>query len=650
MITQKTIQEVINIAKVEEVVGDFVNLRRRGVNMIGNCPFHDEKTPSFTVSPAKNIYKCFGCGKGGDPVRFVMDHEKLSFPEAIRYLASRYRIEVEETEDTQEQKEQKLVTDSLYIVNDFARDHYVNNLFNRSEGKNIGLSYFKERGFLEATIRKFELGYALDEKDDLTRMAISKKYNVEHLHTLGLTTKSDADFFRSRVMFTIHNVSGKVVAFAGRTLSSDKKIPKYINSPESEIYNKRAVLYGLYFAREAIRKADECILVEGYTDVISLHQGQIENVVASSGTSLTKDQVSLIRRYTPNIKIIYDGDPAGIKAALRGLDLVLESGMNVRLVLLPDGHDPDSFLALKGTDGFRKYLAENEEDFVFFKTRVLMEEAGKDPIKKSIVIRDIVASIAKIHDTFARTLYIRQCSDMLQISENIFVNEVNKVIRAEIKKLKEENHPQEHHEPPAAEEEWLKTRPSLSEAGPPSFALNDAWQERSVCSILINFGDKIIDEAQNVSLAAWTFENTKEILNYFDVDLYKKIITLSGEALEQGLVPDHKWYLNTEDTEVSDFAINVLTTPYVYANWERKDMFLQTQKLPEENFVRDAESAMLRLQLRKSNKIITELQAWFLDKENIDEFSEDYLVNLKVLQVLLERRNELAEKLGTVTL
>ncbi|MBK8669789.1 MAG: DNA primase [Saprospiraceae bacterium] len=352
MITQKTVQEVMNIARVEDVIGDFINLKRRGVNMIGNCPFHDEKTPSFTVSPSKNIYKCFGCGKGGDSVRFIMDHEHLSFPEAVRFLAARYRIEIEETENTAQEIEQKQVTDSLYIVNDFARDYFTDVLFNRSEGRNIGLSYFKERGYRESTIKKFQLGYATEERDEFTKKAIDKKFNIEHLRTLGLTSKSDLDFFRSRVMFTIHNVSGKVVAFAGRTLSSDKKQPKYINSPESEIYNKRAVLYGLFFAKEAIRKADECILVEGYTDVITLHQGQIENVVASSGTSLTREQIRLIKRYTPNIKIIYDGDPAGIKAALRGLDLVLESDMNVKLVLLPDGQDPDSFLAAQGTEAF----------------------------------------------------------------------------------------------------------------------------------------------------------------------------------------------------------------------------------------------------------------------------------------------------------
>lgn len=649
MITQKSIQEVINIARVEEVVGDFVNLRRRGVNMIGNCPFHDEKTPSFTVSPSKNIYKCFGCGKGGDPVRFIMDHEKLSFPEAIKFLASKYRIEVEETEDTEAQKEQKLVTDSLYIVNEFARDYYVNNLFNRTEGKNIGLSYFKERGFREVTVRKFQLGYALEDRDDLTSSAISKKYNIEHLRTLGLTTRNDVDFFRSRVMFTIHNVSGKVVAFAGRTLSSDKKQPKYINSPESEIYNKRAVLYGMYFARDAVRKEDECILVEGYTDVISLHQGQIENVVASSGTSLTREQVNLIKRYTSNIKIIYDGDPAGIKAALRGLDIVLESGMNVKLVLLPDGHDPDSFLTEKGTDEFRNFLNTHVEDFVFFKTRVLMEEAGHDPIRKSVVIRDVVSSIAKIQDTFARTLYIRQCSVMLQIAEEILVSEVNKVIKAELRKKREEQRGGEQVPEMSREEEWLTPKPVLSQE-PPEFVQNDAWQERSVCSVLINYGHKMMEGDENLSTAAYIIENVREILQYFDSDLCRRILEAVGHELAAGHTPGHNWYLGHEDEEIRTFAVNALSTPYVYADWERKETFLQTQKMPDDNFVRDAENAIFRLQLRKSNRIISELQNWLRENMAADNTGEEYVVNLKVLQVLTERRNELASKLGTVTL
>lgn len=639
----------MNTARVDEVIGDFINLRRRGVNMIGNCPFHDEKTPSFTVSPSKNIYKCFGCGKGGDSVRFIMDHESLSFPEAIKFLAARYKIEIEETENTAQEIEHKQVTDSLYIVNDFARDYFTDVLFNRTEGKTIGLSYFKERGFREATIKKFQLGYATDDRDEFTKKAIDKKFNIEHLRTLGLTSKSDLDFFRSRVMFTIHNVSGKVVAFAGRTLSSDKKQPKYINSPESDIYNKRAVLYGLYFAKEAIRKADECILVEGYTDVITLHQGNIENVVASSGTSLTKEQIRLIKRYTPNIKIIYDGDAAGIKAALRGLDLILESDMNVKLVLLPDGQDPDSYLAAMGTEAFNTYLKDNEEDFIFFKTRVLLDETGNDPIKKTIVIRDIVGSIAKIPDTFKRTLYIRQCSTMLDLSEAILNTEVNKVIKSELKNRKAESSPDSSFSGTVNENDWLTPKPKLSEDAP-SLVNNDAWQERAVCSIMINYGHNIFDEVSKITVSKYILESVSDILSYFDIPLYRKIIDEVELKSKEGATLDHTWFISHKDEEIRAFAVNALASPYVYASWDKKEMFLQTQKMPDENYVRDVNNALLRLQLRKSKRAIKEMEAYLNHASPEEKETGDYIINLKVYQVLINQRNELAERLGTVTL
>lgn len=651
MITQKTIQDVMNIARVEEVIGDFINLRRRGVNMIGNCPFHDEKTPSFTVSPSKNIYKCFGCGKGGDSVRFIMDHEKISFPESIRFLANRYNITIEETVSTTENIEQKLITDSLYIVNEFARDHFTDTLFNRSEGRNIGLSYFKERGYRESTIKKFELGYATEERDEFTKKAIDKKFNIEHLRALGLTSKSDLDFFRARVMFTIHNVSGKVIAFAGRTLSSDKKQPKYINSPESEIYNKRAVLYGLYFAKDAIRKEDECILVEGYTDVITLHQGKIENVVASSGTSLTKEQISLIKRHTKNIKIIYDGDAAGIKAALRGLDLVLESDMNVKLVLLPDGQDPDSFLAAQGTEAFSAYLKENEEDFLFFKTRILLEETGNDPIKKSLVIRDIVSSIAKVQETFKRTLYVRQCAGMLDLSEDILNSEVNKVLKEDFKRKKQEGDRQSgFQQPPSVidEEAWLNPKPILN-VDQPELVRNDAHQERAVCAILINYGDKPYDE-QGLLLAQFMVDTLESLMDEFDIALYKKIITETKNHLEKQIGISGGYYTAHPDEDVRKFAVDAMSSPYTYADWAKKEITLQTQKMPDENYVRDAINAIKRLQLRKSKRVIKQVQT-YLEKATTEEReSEEYMINLKVLQVLLKERNELAAELGTVTL
>ncbi len=646
MITQKSVQEVLQVAKIEEVVGDFVNLRRRGVNMIGLCPFHDEKTPSFTVSPSKNISKCFGCGKGGDPVRFIMEHEKISFPEAIRYLAQKYRIELEETENTEEEKYQKELNDSLYILNDFARDYFVDILFNRNEGQQIGLSYFKERGYTEATIKKFQLGYTTEDRDELTQKAIRKKFNVEHLKILGLTSKSDYDFFRSRVMFTIHNLGGKVVAFAGRTLSADKKQPKYINSPESEIYSKRNVLYGMYFAKDAIRKNDECIMVEGYTDVITLHQGGIENVVASSGTSLTKEQIKLIQRFTPNIKIIYDGDSAGVNAALRGLDLVLESNMNVKLVLLPEGHDPDSFLAKNGSQFFADYLQEHAEDFVLFKAKILLKEAAGDPIKKAASMKDIVTSVAKIPDAFKRSLYLKECSKILNIDENILNNETRKLVRLNIKTNQEK--PNASSEPTSQEDEWLKPKPRLFDTIDTSIT-HDAWQEKAVCSIAIHYGHETYDETNNISVAQYIINEVTEFIQYFDIPLYKKIIQTLSDLISNNVHLHHSLFTGHEENDIREFAIEALSTPYTYASWDKKEMFLQTQKMPDENYIADAHNAVLRLKLKKSKRIIKELEEWLSQADAEMQSSDEYELNIKVLQVVINERNLLAEQLRTVT-
>lgn len=647
MITQKTIEEVINTAKVEDVVGDFVNLRRRGANLIGLCPFHDEKTPSFSVSPAKNIYKCFGCGEGGNPVQFIIRHENMSFPEAIRYLAQKYKIEVEETENTAEELEKKEITDSLYIVNEFAKDYFSDTLFNREEGRTIGLSYFKERGLLEGTIKKFELGYSTNERDEFTTKAVSKKYNIDHLKTLGLTSQSGYDFFRSRVMFTIHNLSGKVVAFAGRTLSADKKQPKYINSPESEIYIKRNILYGLYHGKSAIRKQDECILVEGYMDVISLHQGGIENVVATSGTSLTFEQVRLLKRFTSNVKLLYDGDAAGIKAALRGLDILLEQDLNVRLVLLPDGHDPDSFLKEKGSADFNHFIEDNAEDFILFKTRILLSETKNDPVQKSIAMRDIMATIAKVSDVIKRSVYIKECSIRLDVSEQILVSEINKIIRANIKSKREQQERTQNTE--IKEEEWLTTKP-IAVKDEEEFVKNDAWQERTVCSILINYGHQLFDKENDITVSQYIIENIGELLEFFDIDLYKKIITQATESITDDFHPDHQWYINHSDEEIRNFAITVLSSPYTYASWEERQILLQTQKMPEENFVRDATNAIYRLQLKKSKFIVAEIETYLSEASEAEKQTDEYILNLKVYQELLKQRNELTEMLGMVTL
>ncbi|MFT5833481.1 MAG: DNA primase [Cognaticolwellia sp.] len=428
MIEQKTIAEIFETAKVDEVVGDFVNLRRRGVNMIGLCPFHNEKTPSFTVSPAKGIYKCFGCGQGGNSVNFIMEHEQASYPDALRYLAKKYGIKIEEKELTPEQDMELKRRDSLFILNDFAVKYYHDNLTKDDVGKSVGLSYFKERGYRKETIEKFQLGFAFDKKDHLTLQMVNKGYNQDLLKSVGLTTRYGRDFFRNRVQFPIHNLSGKVIGFGGRILVTDKKQPKYLNTPESEIYNKSKVLYGIYFAKKAIRQEDNCFLVEGYTDVISLNQAGVENVVSSSGTSLTVGQIQLIKRYTPNITILYDGDAAGIKAALRGLDLVLEQDMNVKVVLLPEGEDPDSFVQSVGTEKFKEYIAEKAADFILFKTNLILKETANDPIKRATLIKDIVESIARIPDPIKRSVFVRECANLMQMSEQILVDEANKAV------------------------------------------------------------------------------------------------------------------------------------------------------------------------------------------------------------------------------
>ena len=380
MIKPGSVDEILNTVKIEDIVGDYVSLKRRGVNLIGNCPFHNEKTPSFTVSPTKNIFKCFGCGKGGNSAQFLMEHESFTFPEALRHIAKRYNIEIEETVASRESIEERQMLDSLFIVNQYARDFFQKQLFETDEGKSVGLSYFKDRGFLEDTIKKFGLGFAPNHNKLLTNTAVSVGHKESLLKKLGLTTSYGKDFFRNRVMFTIHNLSGKVIGFGGRILQKDVKAPKYINSPETEVYNKSKVLYGAYFAKKSIRQNDECIMVEGYTDVLSLHQSGIENVVASSGTSLTVEQIRLVKRYTPNMKILYDGDTAGVKAALRGLDLVLEQDMNVKVVLLPEGEDPDSYLQKVGVTAFKEYIEQEANDFLLFKTKLLLKEAAGDPI------------------------------------------------------------------------------------------------------------------------------------------------------------------------------------------------------------------------------------------------------------------------------
>jgi DNA primase len=655
MISQKSIQEVFETAKIEEVVEEFVRLKRRGVNMIGLCPFHNEKTPSFTVSPSKNIFKCFGCGQGGGPVQFLMEHENLSYPEAIRYLAKKYGIELEETDTSPEYLAEQQKLDSYYIINKFAADFFQQQLFESDRGKHIALPYFKERGFRESTIKKFGLGYAPKDWKALLEEAKRRQYNEDFLKELGLVSQKGFDFFRDRVMFPIFNLSGKVVGFGGRILEKKAKAPKYINSPETEIYNKSKILYGAYQAKNAIRKEDECILVEGYTDVISLHQAGIENVVASSGTSLTTGQVQMIKRYTPNIKILYDGDPAGVKAALRGLDLVLEEDMNVKVVLLPEGEDPDSHVKNVGATDFKQFLEEKAQDFIFFKANILMQEGKNDPVKKVSLIRSVVESIARIPDPIKRSLYVKECARLVDVEEQLLISEVNKVMGQRLRKLKKEKERDQLPEPRQDSGPFtVEKHPSISEkkkGAEEAQAAGHEFQERDIIRILIHFGDQLFDKNEKITVAEFILSNIEDVIEDFDQAFYQTIARDALDRLSKELPVDAAYFTNHDDKEIRELAVDLLSTPYEYSeNWEKKwDIYLNTQKMPDENFVKDSEHALKRFRLKKIVRKCIENQEKIKALGKAGDV-ENMMLHMRLQQKLLEIRNELARELGTVVL
>ena len=642
MISKRSIERVFETARVEEVVGNFVGLKRRGVNFIGLCPFHNEKTPSFTVSPAKNIYKCFGCGKGGNSVNFVMEHEGYSYIEAIKFLAQMYNIELEEIEMSGEQKESQEKRDSLFIVNEWAKKRFADNLFKTQQGVNIGLAYFKERGFRESIIKKFDLGFAIDDSKDLTQAAAREGYKMEYLKELGLVSKKDYDFFRNRVMFTIHNLTGKAIGFAGRIMGNNPKMPKYINSPESEIYNKRKILYGLYFAKNEIRKLDYCILVEGYTDVLSLVQGGIENVVASSGTSLTTEQVRLIKRYTNTIKILYDGDAAGINAAMRGMDLILAENIMVKLVILPENHDPDSYIKEVGPTEFLKFIEENEKDFVLYKTQLLLQETSGDPVKRAYILKDIVATLSKVSDPLIRSMYVKECSSLLDVDEKIIVSETNKLIKKEIRDRAIKKKRAESVEAPmdVVEDDTRVVAPSQA-----YLLRSDEYQERAVVKVLMEKGHLYYDKEEGIFVVDFIIMNIVDTLDFFENNTYKKVIQLAMEQREQGHIPDDVFYSNNEDSDIRKLYVELVMNPYDYADWSSRGMELQTQKPPENNQVEETNQAVMRLNYKKLNKIIKENNKKMSEQ---DTGSEEYLTLLKLHQKLLEEKKKMALQLNIV--
>jgi len=678
LISQKSVEEILNRARIEDIVEDFVDLKRRGVNLIGLCPFHNEKTPSFTVSPSKNICKCFGCGKGGDPVQFLKEKEDLTFPEALRYIAKKYGIQIEEKALSQEAMKEKQLFDSLYLVNDYAKEFYQKELFETTRGKSVGLSYFKGRGFREATIKKFGLGYAPNAKDMLTSSAVAAGYNIELLRKVRLTNQYDGDFFRDRVMFTIHNQSGKVIAFAGRTLQKNSKTAKYINSPESEVYIKNKILYGAYFAKKSIREQDECILVEGYTDVISLHQAGIENVVASSGTSLTVGQINLIKRYTPNIKILYDGDAAGIKAALRGLDLVLEQDMNVKVCLLPDGEDPDSYMQKVGLTAFKEYMDQEGKDFILFKTNLLLAEVADDPVKKTGLIKDIVQSISKIPDAIKRSMYVKQCAQLMDIDESLLVAESNREIQ-KIQKKKEQkayfdrqrkqskapstnsvpfppSTPSWGNEPPPFSDEpfpgmdYGEVAPPMGNESMPSSTPKsiegDEFQEKDIIRILLSGGEQVFDVEEDITVAEYILNNIEDVLDSFDDLAYEAIAKEYNK--NRKLSGNH--FLTHKDKAIKQIAINVLADPYDYSpGWEERFEKPMNQKNPEENFTKDSIYSLRRFKLKKVIKMCNENQEKIGKLQKEDNLPK-LMKLLKKQQKLIAIRNELAALTNTVVM
>jgi len=486
MIKPETVREILESAHVEEVVGDFVSLRKRGVNMIGLCPFHNEKTPSFTVSPAKGIYKCFGCGKAGSAVNFIMEHEHYSYPEALKFLAGKYNIEIEEEEQTPEQLQALSEQESLYNVTAFASKYFANAVFNTERGRAVALSYYKERGYREETIKKFELGYSPEEWDAFTKYALDNGYKLEFLERSGLTITKEQrhyDRFRSRVIFPIHSLTGRVIGFGGRILNMAASKAKYVNSPESEIYNKSKVLYGIYFARNAIVKNDNCYLVEGYTDVITLHQVGIENVVSSSGTSLTVDQIKLIKRYTRNITILFDGDAAGIKASFRGIDMILEQGMNVRIVLFPEGEDPDSYARNHRSTEVEDFISKEAHDFIIFKTNLLLKEAKNDPIKKASLIKEIVSFISLIPDGIYRSVYVKECSSVMDIPEQSLLHELNKLLRKRFNKNQQKD---------GYRDEIPESTEFVAPRQKEPDTLSSEFQERDIIRLLLLYGENML--------------------------------------------------------------------------------------------------------------------------------------------------------------
>lgn len=645
MISQDSIQQILSRIDIVEIVGSFIKLKKRGANYLGLCPFHNEKTPSFTVSPSKEIYKCFGCGRSGNSIGFLMEAEKYSYVEALRWLAAKYNVEIEESETSPEYKQQQQVADSLYIINNFAQKYFTNALFNTEEGQDIALSYLKERGFREDIINKFQLGYNGEARDGFTKAALAAKYSLEYLQKTGLVNIRDEnayDNYRGRIIFPIHNQSGKVLGFGARIIKKNDKAPKYINSPENEIYVKSKLLYGSYFARQAIDKADECLLVEGYTDVVSLHQAGIENVVASGGTSLTPDQLRLIKKYTNNLTIIYDGDSAGIKAALRGLDLALEESLNVKLVLIPDGEDPDSYVNKVGAAAFISFVNDNKKDFILFQLDIALKDAGNDSTKKSIVVNQIAETISKINKTEDFTKqqdYIKQCSEILKIEESGLHALVNKFIREKIGK--EESRVSRDQR---FAEESISTE-QRSEVDNEITALfnKDEIHEQAMIRSLLEFGLKDWNEEQKVAEYIFKEIEDNQLEELIDNKELIRILKTYKAWYDEGLEPTAKNFLYHEDLQMSSLVVSIMDFNYeISPKW--KEHFEGHIATREDLFAEEVFSTLNYLKLRKIKRLIDENQK-DLEKATLPD---DQMMFVQTHQHLKQMEIELTRQLGTV--
>lgn len=668
MIDQITIGRIQDTAQIVDVVSDFVTLRRRGVNYVGLCPFHDDRTPSFYVSPAKNICKCFACNEGGSPIHFVMKHEQLSYYEALKYLARKYNIEVVEKEFTDEEKQAQSDRDSMFILNEYARDYFVKILHTHPEGKAIGLTYFRERGFRDDIVKKFQLGYSLEQRDAFSVEAQKAGYKRDYLLKTGLSTGNDNqplfDRFRGRVLFPVHTLSGKVVAFGGRILKKVGNVGKYVNSPESEIYSKSNELYGIYFAKSTIVKQDKCFLVEGYTDVISMHQAGIENVVASSGTALTYGQIRMIHRFSENITVLYDGDAAGIKAALRGIDLLLEDGMNVKVVLLPEGEDPDSFARKQNAEGFHQYIEKNEVDFIRFKTQLLLKEVGDDPVKRAGLISSVVESIALIPNTITRSVYIQDCSQLLNMQERVLISEINKIRRRNYERKKEQKEkapvPLPDHEPESM------TIPGVG--GESRISLNNPYEkcEKEILRYIVRYGnrpiyrkfekrkrkegkevieeDVLVEEGPGVTEFV-RFDLERDSIT-FTTGLYRRIFEEAVAHMEDAHFDSGRYFLSHADPDISKLASELMSDRYHLSK-------IHAKILGEE--LDDKDSRLLEHNLLNSYvpRATTELKnAYVLQK--IEEIKKEmkagnpdnFLSLITRLQQLQEIKKVLSKELG----